>query len=90
MLGRAAKRDPAIGRFARLRHRNRERSGQIPACQRIALRKEPLERTVVKHLATALPCGGSQLDHVVCAANDLRIVLDHNDGIAQVAEVMQG
>ncbi len=76
-------------RPAFLRERNGPPSGQVLTGQRLLVFEQLGIRTVEHDLAAFFTGQGSQVDDIIGLANNLRIVLDHNDRIPVVAQVLQ-
>ena len=78
-----------LDRPAFLRERNAQPSGQVLTGQRLLVFEQLGIRTVEHDLAAFFTGQGPQVDDIIGLANNLRIVLDHNDRIPVVAQVLQ-
>ena len=80
----------AVALPAGLRDRHRALAPQERAGHRAWLGKDGLERAVGDDLAAVLPCPGPDVDDPVGGPDGLLVVLDDQDGVAQVAQPGQG
>ena len=89
VLARAADDDLALERRPPgRRRRNRSRAGQVGAGQRAALH-QLLRRALKDHVAAEIAGARPEVDDVVRRPDRLLVVLDDDDGVAEVAEPRQ-
>jgi hypothetical protein len=70
-------------------HLNRRSPGDVRPGQRVRLAHD-FFRGSVRHQASAMPSRTrAQVDHIIRAADGFFIVLDHEHGVAQVAQVFE-
>ena len=96
VLGCARHRQPAVTRLRGARLDAFFRNGDPRATRQVIRRRRIFriqdfrDRSLRDDLAAARPGPGTEIENVVRRANRFLIVLDHDDGISQVAEPAQG
>ena len=82
--------EPRVGRAPRLRRLDRQLAPEIRAGQRAVAVLEQLRRRALEDQLPAVLAGaGAEIDHVVGGADRLLVVLDDDDGVAEVAQARQ-
>lgn len=66
------------------------RAAQVLAGERLRVGLHRLRRALRHHLAAVLAGARAHVDHPIGAADHVLVVLDHDDAVAQVAQVLQG
>ena len=74
---------------APLRHFDARAAGKIIRRRRILRAQDFLERALRDDLAAARAGAGTEIENVVGRANRFLVVLDHDDGIAEIAQPAQ-
>ena len=91
VLTRTANREPApLRRASLLRHGYLQFSAQIPARERFWAVQNRLQRPGRDKISAVQPGPGPEIDDVVGGANRVLIVLDDDDGVAQIAQALEG
>src|SRR5699024_4594336 len=80
----------AIDLAARLRHRQDSAPGQVIASQRTLGIRDALRITGVDDVAAVFASIRADIDQPVRRANRVLVVLDDDQGVTQVAEILQG
>ena len=80
----------AVDRPADVRHRDRAAPGQVRAGQRRVVRLQPGHGAAVHDVAAVLAGAGADVDRPVGRADRVLVVLDDDQGVAQVAQPDQG
>src|SRR6202012_2049405 len=68
---------------------NRERAREIAASERVGIALYLLHGAGCQQLAPILASAGAKIHQVVGGAQDIRVVLDDQDGVTQVAQVLE-
>ena len=71
------------------RNGNGELPAQIAAGQRVGISLHLIHRARSQNAATQFSGAGPEIDQPVGRANHVRVVLDHQDGVAQVAQFLE-
>ena len=74
---------------ARLRQLDSQFAGEVASGQRSRSLQYFVVASGCDHLAAVLPRARAEIENAVGGAHDIGIVLDHQDGISQVAQVVQ-
>ena len=82
--------EPALGLAAPGGHGDEALARKVLAGQRSLVAQQFLDRARHHDLAAVLPRPGADVHHVVGRADGLLVVLDDDDGVAQVAQAQQG
>src|SRR6059058_5307870 len=84
--------DPGLGSWlsALFWNRDARTSAKIIASQRILRAQDVLESSLCHDLTSTRPRARTEIDDVVGSSNRLFIVLNHDDGIPNVAQFSQG
>jgi hypothetical protein len=69
-------------------HRNARSPTQISPCQRRGIVANLIDRSRCQQVTTQLTRAGSKIEQVICRANHIRIMLDHQDRIAEIAQLL--
>ena len=65
-------------------------AGEIAASERLGAGHDLSRRALGDDAAAQPACAGTEVEDVVGAADGLFVVLDHEDGVAQVAQLLEG
>jgi hypothetical protein len=70
-------------------HRDREFAGQILAGERARIGHDLAGRALGDDLAAMHAGAGADIDHIVGGADGVLVMLDHDHGVAEVAQVLE-
>ena len=92
MLARAFDANHASGIHAPtdLGDRNLDLSAQVPAGDRLIVGAHFVDGSLGDDQSTVLSCSRPQIDEMVSCLHRLLVVLDDDDGVAEIAELPQG
>ncbi len=71
------------------RNWNRQLAAEITPGDRSRIRRDLLHRSRRQHLAPKFPGARAQIEQIIRRAQHVRIVLDHQDRVAQIAQLVQ-
>ena len=86
VLARAPQGNPARGRPASRRDLDALQPGQVAASERLRVGAQVLGRAGRHHTPAQAARARAEVDHMVSRLDGFRVVLDHDDGISQVAQ----
>ncbi len=69
---------------------NGDFAGEIAAGERVGIGFDFSEDALGHELAAELACSGAEVEQVVGGAQNVGVVLDDDDGVAEVAQRLQG
>ena len=78
-----------LGRPALRRHRDLHLAAQILARDRRGIAHDLVDRAVGDHLAAVLAGARAEIDDVIGRAHRLLVVLDDDDGVAEIAQLLE-
>ena len=70
-------------------HLNLHSAGDVSAGERVRLAHDFLGRAMRDQISAMASGAGAEVDHVIRAANGFFVVLDHQHGVAQIAQIFQ-
>ena len=80
----------AVGAAALRRDRNRRGAGKIPAGERSGVCGDVRGPALRDEMTAGMARAGTQIHDEVGAADGFLVVLDDEDGVAEVAELLEG
>ena len=66
-----------------------ELAGEVASCEGVGVGEDLLHGACGEELAAEFSGAGAEVEEVVCGAEDVGVVLDDEDGVAEVSEVLE-